>query len=155
MVTDLKRRVGKLTSRRWRFARTFTTVMIRGHTAVALALLAGAAAIQCPDASWFAFEDKCYSAQARASHAECATICGGSRPHSTLRLHFCVIRHGAGIQGARRGGSAWIDAACDERVALGGVSGGTPPLDGDLHVFIICTRLRSTSSRSTFTPHLD
>ena len=76
MVTDLKRRVGKqLTSRRWCFARTFTTVMIRGHTAVALALLAGAAAIQCPDASWFAFEDKCYSAQARAStHAGCATI---------------------------------------------------------------------------------
>ena len=49
------------------------------HTAVALALLAGAAAIQCPDASWFAFEDKCYSAQAPAStHAGCATICGGS-----------------------------------------------------------------------------
>ena len=52
--------------------------MTAAHTAVALALLAGAAAIQCPDASWFAFEDKCYSAQARATHAECATICGGS-----------------------------------------------------------------------------
>ena len=52
--------------------------MTPAHTAVALALLAGAAAIQCPDTSWFAFEDKCYSAQARASHAECSTICGGS-----------------------------------------------------------------------------
>ena len=61
------------------FARTFTIIMTPAHTAVALALLAGAAAIQCPDASWFAFEDKCYSAQARAStHAGCATICGGS-----------------------------------------------------------------------------
>ena len=48
------------------FARTFTIIMTPAHTAVALALLAGAAAIQCPDASWFAFEDKCYSAPAGA-----------------------------------------------------------------------------------------
>ena len=47
-------------------------------TASALALLAVAAAIECPDETWLKLNDKCYSKQASGTHAECATICGAN-----------------------------------------------------------------------------
>ena len=47
-------------------------------TASALALLAVAAAIECPDETWLKLNDKCYSKKASGTHAECATICGAN-----------------------------------------------------------------------------
>ena len=57
-------------------------------TASALALLAVAAAIECPDETWLKLNDKCYSKQASGTHAECATICGAnaSLVHITSKL---------------------------------------------------------------------
>ena len=43
-----------------------------------LALLAVAAAIECPDETWLKLNGKCYSKRARGTHAECATICGAN-----------------------------------------------------------------------------
>ena len=48
------------------------------RTAHLLALLAVAAAIECPDETWLKLNGKCYSKQARGTHAECATICGAN-----------------------------------------------------------------------------
>ena len=53
-----------------------------------LALLAVAAAIECPDETWLKLNGKCYSKQARGTHAECATICGANASliHITSQL---------------------------------------------------------------------
>ena len=58
------------------------------HAASVLALLAVAAAIDCPDEAWLKLNDKCYSKQAHGTHAECATICGAnaSLVHITSKL---------------------------------------------------------------------
>ena len=48
------------------------------RTAHLLALLAVAAAIECPDETWLELNGKCYSKRARGTHAECATICGAN-----------------------------------------------------------------------------
>ena len=50
------------------------------HAAHLLALLAVAAAIECPDETWLKLNGKCYSKRARGTHAECATICGANVP---------------------------------------------------------------------------
>ena len=57
-------------------------------TASALALLAVAAAIECPDETWLKLNGKCYSKRARGTHAECATLCGAnaSLVHITSQL---------------------------------------------------------------------
>ena len=48
------------------------------QAASVLALLAVAAAIECPDETWLQLNGKCYSKQASGTHAECATICGAN-----------------------------------------------------------------------------
>ena len=55
------------------------------HAASVLALLAVAAAIECPDETWLKLNGKCYSKQARGTHAECATICGANASLTTRR----------------------------------------------------------------------
>ena len=73
-------------------------------TASALALLAVAAAIECPDETWLKLNGKCYSKQARGTHAECATICGAnaSLVHITSQLENDFAAFVAG------GDDAWI-----------------------------------------------
>ena len=53
-----------------------------------LALLAVAAAIECPDETWLKMNGKCYSKQASGTHAECATLCGANSSliHITSKL---------------------------------------------------------------------
>ena len=74
------------------------------RTAHLLALLAVAAAIECPDETWLKLNGKCYSKQARGTHAECATICGAnaSLVHITSQLEndFATL-----VAGGER---AWI-----------------------------------------------
>ena len=69
-----------------------------------LALLAVAAAIECPDATWLKLNGKCYSKQASGTHAECATICGAnaSLVHITSQLENDFAAFVAG------GDDAWI-----------------------------------------------
>ena len=69
-----------------------------------LALLAVAAAIECPDATWLKLNGKCYSKQASGTHAECATICGAnaSLVHITSQLENDFANLVAG------GERAWI-----------------------------------------------
>ena len=53
-----------------------------------LALLAVAAAIECPDETWLKMNGKCYSKQASGTHAKCATLCGANSSliHITSKL---------------------------------------------------------------------
>ena len=74
------------------------------HAASVLALLAVATAIECPDETWLKLNGKCYSKQARGTHAECATICGAnaSLVHITSQLENDFASFVAG------GDYAWI-----------------------------------------------
>ena len=74
------------------------------QAASVLALLAVAAAIECPDETWLKLNDKCYSKQAAGTHAECATICGAnaSLVHITSQLENDIASFVAD------GNEAWI-----------------------------------------------